>query len=117
MDTELTFGRWLRRSRKAYDLTQAELAANLDVLETTLRDVPQRHRNARLLQHVVDTVAAPESSGKESEQRQGLVAYALTLQSFFFAGFGQFDKHVSCLERSHAAVQQYGTPYEIATHC
>jgi predicted ATPase len=70
-----------------------------------------------LLQHVLDAVAAAESNVEESEQRQGLAAYALTMQSFFFAGLGQFDKQVSCLERSRAAVQQYGTPYEIAMHC
>jgi tetratricopeptide (TPR) repeat protein len=69
------------------------------------------------LQHVLDTVAAAESNVKESVQRQGLAAFALTLQSFFFAGLGQFDKQVSCLERSRTAIQQYGTPYEIAMHC
>ncbi len=77
-----------------------------------------RHREAiALFQHVLDTVAAAESNVEESVQRQGLAAYALTMQSFFFAGLGQFDKQVSCLERSHAAVQQYGTPYEVALHC
>ncbi|MFL5800516.1 MAG: ATP-binding protein, partial [Roseiflexaceae bacterium] len=80
--------------------------------------IRSRHREAiALFQHVLDTVAAAESNVEETVQRQGLAAYALTMQSFFFAGLGQFDKQVSCLERSRAAVQQYGTPYEIAMHC
>jgi tetratricopeptide (TPR) repeat protein len=54
---------------------------------------------------------------EQSAQLQGLAAYALTSQSWFFARLGQIDKHVSCLERSRAAVQQYGTAYEIALHC
>jgi len=70
-----------------------------------------------LLQRVVDTVAAAESSVEESAQRQGLAAYALTAQSWFFARLGQFENQVSGLERSRAAVDQYGTPYEIAIHC
>ncbi len=70
-----------------------------------------------LLQHVLDAVAAAESSGEERPERQGLAVWALTLQSFYFGWLGQFDKHVSGLERSRAAVQQYGTPYEIAIHC
>ncbi|HEU5098647.1 MAG TPA: tetratricopeptide repeat protein, partial [Roseiflexaceae bacterium] len=60
--------------------------------------------------------AAAESSEEETAQCQGLAAYAITAQSFFFASLGQFDKQISCLERSRAAVHQYGTPYEIATH-
>jgi predicted ATPase/DNA-binding XRE family transcriptional regulator len=80
--------------------------------------IRSRHREAiALFQQVLDTVAAAESNVEESVHRQGLAAYALTMQSFFFAGLGQFDKHVSCLERSRVAVQQYGTPYEIAMHC
>jgi tetratricopeptide (TPR) repeat protein len=39
------------------------------------------------------------------------------VQSWFFARLGQFDKQVSVLERSRAAVHEYGTPYEIAIHC
>jgi tetratricopeptide (TPR) repeat protein len=70
-----------------------------------------------LLQPVVDTAAAAESSVAESAQRQGLAAYALIVQSWLFARLGQFDRQVSCLERSRAAVDQYGTPYEVALHC
>jgi predicted ATPase/class 3 adenylate cyclase/DNA-binding XRE family transcriptional regulator len=69
-----------------------------------------------LLQHVLDAVAAAESNGEESAQRQGLAAFALTLQSYYFSWLGQVDKQVSGLERSRAAVHHYGTPYEIATH-
>jgi predicted ATPase/transcriptional regulator with XRE-family HTH domain len=69
-----------------------------------------------LLQRVIDTVAAVENSAEGTAQRQGLVAYALTSQSFFFARLGQVDKQVSCLERGRAVVHQYGTPYEIALH-
>ncbi|HEY3228282.1 MAG TPA: tetratricopeptide repeat protein, partial [Roseiflexaceae bacterium] len=70
-----------------------------------------------LLQHVVDTVAAAESSVEESAQCQGLAAWALTMQSWFFSRLGQFENQVRSLERSRAAVHQYGTPYEIALHC
>jgi hypothetical protein len=57
-----------------------------------------------LLQHVLDSVAVAERSGVQSAQRQGLAAFALTLQSAFFGMLGQVDKHVSGLERSRAAV-------------
>ena len=55
-------------------------------------------------------------SAEAAAERQGLAAYALTMQSYFFGGFGQVDKQRSCLERSRAAVHQYGTPHEIAIH-
>src|SRR4051794_8468920 len=70
-----------------------------------------------LFQPVVDTAAAVESSAEDTAERQGLAAFALTVQSFFFGWLGQVDQQVSCLEPSRAAVQQYGTPYEIAIHC
>jgi predicted ATPase len=70
-----------------------------------------------LLKQVVDAAAAAETSAEELTHRQGLAAYALTTQSWFFFRLGQFDKQVGCLERSRAVVQRYGTPYEIATHC
>jgi tetratricopeptide (TPR) repeat protein len=98
-------GQWqcLRKSLTAFSIFMA---------------IRSRQREAiALFQHVLDIIAAAESNVEESEQRQGLAAYTLTMQSFFFAGLGQFDKQVSCLERSRAAVQQYGTPYEIAHHC
>jgi hypothetical protein len=39
----------------------AELAASLDVLETTLRDVPERHRSARaVFAHSWNLLAAEE---------------------------------------------------------
>jgi predicted ATPase/DNA-binding XRE family transcriptional regulator len=80
--------------------------------------IRSRHREAiALFQHVLDIVAAAESNVEEAEQRQGLAAYALTMQAFFFAGLGQFDKQVSSLERSCTTIQQCGTPYEIAMHC
>jgi tetratricopeptide (TPR) repeat protein len=80
--------------------------------------VRSRHREAiALYQHIIDTVAATESSAQETAERRGLVAYALTSQSYFFAGFGQVDKQISCLERSRADVEQCGTPYELAIHC
>ena len=76
-----------------------------------------RHREAiTFFQQLVDTSAAKSSAG-ESAERRGLAAHALTCQSFFFAGLGDFDKQVSCLERNRAAVEQYGTPREIAIHC
>jgi predicted ATPase/transcriptional regulator with XRE-family HTH domain len=37
MDAELTFGQWLRRTRRAYDLTQAELAVQAGCAVGTLR--------------------------------------------------------------------------------
>ena len=35
MDAELTFGQWLRRNRRAYDLTQAELM-QADLMQAVL---------------------------------------------------------------------------------
>ncbi len=70
-----------------------------------------------LLQRVIDSVAATQSTVAELALCQGLAAYALTAQSWYFGRLGQFDKQVSCLERSRAAVHQYGTLYEIANHC
>jgi predicted ATPase/class 3 adenylate cyclase len=80
--------------------------------------VRSRHLEAiALFQHIVDSAAVTESSAEESAQRQGLAAYALTCQSYFFGWLGQVDKRDSCFKRSRAAVHQYGTPYEIAIHC
>ena len=80
--------------------------------------VRSRHREAiTLFQHIVDTAAATESSAEESAERQGLAAYALTMQSYFFGWLSQVDKRNSCFERSRADVERYGTPYEIAIHC
>jgi predicted ATPase/transcriptional regulator with XRE-family HTH domain len=81
-------------------------------------EIRSRHQEAiALLQQVIDTAAAAESSLKETVEHQGMAAWALTMQSWFFARLGQFDKQVSSLERSRAAIQHYGTPYEIAMHC
>jgi predicted ATPase len=104
-DWALQCGQWqrLRKSLVAFSFFMAVRSRQLEAVA--------------LLQHVLDTVAAAESSGEESAQRQGLAAYALTLQSAFFGWIGQIDQRVSCLERSRAAVQQYGTPFEVALHC
>ena len=104
-DWALQCGQWerLRKSLRAFSFFMAVRARQLEAIA--------------LLQQVVDTVTAAESSREESAQRRGLAAYALTSQSWFFARLGQMDKHISCLERSRAAVQQYGTPYEVALHC
>jgi len=98
-------GQWerLRKTLVAFSLFIAVRSRQLDAIA--------------LLQQVLDTSAAAKSSGEESTQRQGLEAYALTLQAPFFGWIGQIDKYVSCLERSRAAVEQYGTPYEVALHC
>ena len=37
MDEDLTFGQWLRRSRKSRDLTQAELARQIGCATGTIR--------------------------------------------------------------------------------
>jgi predicted ATPase/DNA-binding XRE family transcriptional regulator/Tfp pilus assembly protein PilF len=79
--------------------------------------IRSRQREAiAILQHVIDAATATESSGAETAHSQGLAAYALTIQSWFFVRLGRFDQQVSCLERSRAAIHHYGTPYEIATH-
>jgi predicted ATPase/transcriptional regulator with XRE-family HTH domain len=104
-DWALHWEQWerLRKSLRAFSFFMAVRARQLEAIA--------------LLQQVIDTVGAVESTIEESAQSQGLAAYALTSQSWFFARLGQIDKQVSCLERSQAAVQQYGTPYEIALHC
>jgi predicted ATPase/class 3 adenylate cyclase/DNA-binding XRE family transcriptional regulator len=70
-----------------------------------------------LYQRVIDTVAAAESGAEETAERQGLTGFALAMQSAFFGMLGQIDKRVNGLERSRAAVHQFGTPQEIASHC
>src|SRR6476646_4960559 len=72
MDAELTFGQWLRRRRKAYDLTQAELAVQAGCAVGTLRKleadelIPSKQLAARLA-NVFDIPGA---------ERAAFVAYA-----------------------------------------
>jgi len=120
-DWALQRGQWERLRRSLVALTffmsiRARPQEAITLLQHVL-DTSRPQEAITLLQHVLDTVAAAESSAEESAQCQGLAAFALTIQSFFFASLGQFDKQVSCLERSRAAVHQYGTPPEIAMHC
>jgi tetratricopeptide (TPR) repeat protein len=68
-------------------------------------------------QLVIDTAAVTDSSVAELAQREGLVGYALITQSWYFGRLGQFDKQISCIERSRATVHQYGTPYEVGIYC
>jgi tetratricopeptide (TPR) repeat protein len=104
-------GRWER-------LRQAITALNY------FMEVRSRHQEAiGLFQRVVDTVERAEhgleqaeSNPEEIAQRQGLAAVALTVQSWFFFRLLQFEKQRSCLERSHAAIRQFGKPTEIAFH-
>ncbi|MEP7187810.1 MAG: tetratricopeptide repeat protein, partial [Roseiflexaceae bacterium] len=104
-DWALQCGQWerLRKSSFAFTFFMA------------IRGLPQEA--IALLQQIVDTIAAAERNVADMAQRQGLVAYVLTSQSWFFSRLGQVDKQVSGLERSRAAVHEYGTPYEIAIHC
>jgi predicted ATPase/transcriptional regulator with XRE-family HTH domain len=72
MGEELTFGQWLRRSRKAQDLTQTELARQVSCALGTIRKLeadelrPSKELAARLAVHF----------GVPEEQRAAFVAYA-----------------------------------------
>ena len=72
MDEELTFGVWLRRSRKARDLTQRELAKELNCAVGTIRKLeaddlrPSKELAARLAVHF----------GLPTSDREAFIAYA-----------------------------------------
>ena len=72
MDEELTFGQWLRRSRKARDLTQTELAAEVSCAVATIRKLegdelrPSKDLALRLAAHF----------GVPASRRATFVAYA-----------------------------------------
>jgi predicted ATPase/transcriptional regulator with XRE-family HTH domain len=72
MDEEITFGQWLRRSRKARDLTQIQLARHVGCALGTIRKLeadelrPSRELTARLAAHF----------GVPELKRAAFVAYA-----------------------------------------
>src|SRR5689334_6053406 len=64
MDANASFGYWVRRQRKALDLTQAELACRVGCAEGTIRMIeadarrPSQQIAARLADHLA--IAAPD---------------------------------------------------------
>jgi class 3 adenylate cyclase len=72
MDLELTFGQWLRRNRKAYDLTQAELALQAGCAVGTLRkfEADELRPSKQLAARLANVLGIPEA------ERTAFVAYA-----------------------------------------
>jgi len=72
MDPELTFGQWLRRNRKAYDLTQAELALQAGCAVGTLRkfEADELRPSKQLAARLANVLGIPEA------ERTAFVAYA-----------------------------------------
>ncbi len=72
MDAELTFGQWLRRNRKAYDLTQAELAVQAGCAVGTLRkfEADELRPSKQLAARLANVLGIPEA------ERTAFVAYA-----------------------------------------
>src|SRR5512138_1157746 len=72
MDAELTFGQWLRRNRKAYDLTQAELAVQAGCAVGTLRkfEADELRPSKQLAARLANVFGIPEA------ERAAFVAYA-----------------------------------------
>ena len=72
MDAELTFGQWLRRTRKAYDLTQAELAVQAGCAVGTLRklEADELRPSKQLAAGLANVFGIPEA------ERAAFVAYA-----------------------------------------
>src|SRR6266511_1509366 len=72
MDAELTFGQWLRRNRKAYDLTQAELAVQAGCAVGTLRklEADELRPSKQLAAGLANVFGIPEA------ERAAFVAYA-----------------------------------------
>ena len=59
MDLPTSFGYWVRRRRKALDLTQAELAARLGCAEVTIRKVEadERRPSEQIARRLADLLA------------------------------------------------------------
>ncbi|MCU0495671.1 MAG: extracellular solute-binding protein, partial [Chloroflexaceae bacterium] len=59
MDTTFSFGYWLRRRRKALDLTQAELARRVGCAETTIRKIEAdaRRPSRQIAERMADVLA------------------------------------------------------------
>src|SRR5262245_15146708 len=72
MDAELTFGQWLRRNRKAYDLTQAELAVQAGCAVGTLRkfEADELRPSKQLAARLASVFSIPEA------EHTAFVAYA-----------------------------------------
>jgi class 3 adenylate cyclase len=61
MDTSPSFGYWLRRRRKALDLTQAELAQRVGCVVTTIKKIEtdERRPSKQLAERLADCLAIP----------------------------------------------------------
>ena len=61
MDGNASFGYWIRRRRKALDLTQAELARRIGCAETTLRKIEAdvRRPSRQIAERLAECLAIP----------------------------------------------------------
>ncbi len=62
MDSEITFGQWLRRQRRALDLTQVELAARVPCAKGTIRrlEADDLRPSKLLAERLAETLLIPE---------------------------------------------------------
>src|SRR5215216_1117796 len=61
MDTSTSFGYWLRRRRKALDLTQVELAQRVGCVVTTIKKIEadERRPSKQLAERLADCLVIP----------------------------------------------------------
>jgi len=74
MNTEITFGEWLKRRRRALDLTQKELAQEVGYSEGTIRKIEANER--RPSKQMASLLA--ESLGIAPEQKDAFINFART---------------------------------------
>src|SRR5215218_3608193 len=95
-ERRLSFGYWLRRRRKALDLTQAELAARAGCVLTTIKKIETgvRQPSRQLTERLADALAL------SSDERAMLLA----------APSASFPAVVPMLSHSQVRMQHYHPP-------
>lgn len=70
MDTNPSFGHWLKQQRRACDLTQTELAQRVYCAEITIRKIEadQLHPSKHLARVLLETLQAPRGERVELMQ-------------------------------------------------
>src|SRR5262245_49293346 len=85
MDTSTSFGYWLRRRRKALDLTQAELAQRVGCVVTTIKKIEadERRPSKQLAERLADIlqIASTERAAFLQAARAELAPDQLALDS------------------------------------
>ena len=63
LSTEISFGEWLKRKRKALDLTREELAKQLGYSATTIRKIEDEelHPSVQVAERLAEVFKIPET--------------------------------------------------------